>query len=100
MTEADTDAKRSFLKTVLRHTVVITQSSFSFILPKHKADRLYEGNTILIEARPSNFAQSNLSYLFASTRLKVPLSPSTVALVLRTASNVLMGRTPHEGCAW
>ena len=50
MTEADTDAKRSFLKTVLRHTVVITQSSFSFILPKHKADCLYEGNTILIEA--------------------------------------------------
>src|SRR5882672_12588950 len=54
MTESDNDAKWSFLKTILCHTVVLSLTSFSFILPKHKADRLFEGNTIMVEAQPSS----------------------------------------------
>jgi len=50
MMESDNDAKWSFLKTILHHTVVLSLASFSFILPKHKADWLFEENTVMVEA--------------------------------------------------
>src|SRR5882724_8632808 len=51
LTISDNEAKRSFLKAILRHTVVVTSSTYSFTLPSHKADRFFEGNAVLIESR-------------------------------------------------
>jgi hypothetical protein len=40
---------RNYRKISLRHTVSILPTQFSFFLPSHKADRFYEGNTILVQ---------------------------------------------------
>jgi len=49
-TQPDTPVKCSFHKVTLRHSVKLTPSSFSFVLPTHKADRFFESSTILIES--------------------------------------------------
>ncbi|KAF8576080.1 hypothetical protein K439DRAFT_1263413, partial [Ramaria rubella] len=52
-TQADAVNKRDFKKLSMRHTVSLSESHFSFLLPFHKADRYYQGNTILVERRSS-----------------------------------------------
>jgi hypothetical protein len=42
-------------KRTLRHPTSITEKSYTISLPYHKADRFYEGNKILIPARPDAF---------------------------------------------
>ena len=39
---------RNYKKVTLHHTVNVSSTVFSFLLPGHKADRFFEGNTILI----------------------------------------------------
>ncbi|KAF8591031.1 hypothetical protein K439DRAFT_1644463 [Ramaria rubella] len=41
-------------KTSMCHSVCFTGTRYSFRLPYHKGDRLYEGSTIMIEAHPSS----------------------------------------------
>jgi len=38
LTLLDNEAKWTFLKTILHHTIIMTPSMFSFMLPLHKAD--------------------------------------------------------------
>ncbi|KAL1698101.1 hypothetical protein EV121DRAFT_177908, partial [Schizophyllum commune] len=45
----DREALRDYRKIVRRSSVHITPSSFDFYLPGHKADRLFEGNRVLLE---------------------------------------------------
>jgi hypothetical protein len=40
---------QNYKKVTLRHTVDISPTSYSFLLPGHKADRFFEGNTIIIQ---------------------------------------------------
>src|SRR5882724_5793146 len=51
MMQSDTVLKCTSKKLSLRHTVIISMGSYSFVLPSHKSDRFFEGSTILIEAR-------------------------------------------------
>lgn len=44
----DSRKLQDYRKVVRRCTVNVTDSSFSYLLPSHKADRLYEGNKVLI----------------------------------------------------
>jgi hypothetical protein len=53
VTQPDSLAKRSARKLSLRHTVNMTAAMFSFVLPSHKADRFFEGSSIVVEARDS-----------------------------------------------
>ncbi|KAF8586402.1 hypothetical protein K439DRAFT_1646287 [Ramaria rubella] len=39
------------IKLTMRHTLLFTDAYFSFLLPYHKADRFFQGNTILVEKR-------------------------------------------------
>jgi len=39
----------NYQKVILQHTVDITEKSYSFWLPGHKADHFYKGNLIIIE---------------------------------------------------
>jgi integrase len=41
-------------KRIMRSTVVISQDSFSFTLPYHKADRFYTGSKVLVCSRPNS----------------------------------------------
>ena len=50
-TQSDNPTKCSFRKVTLHHSVKLTPSTFSLVLPTHKADHFYEGSTILIESR-------------------------------------------------
>ena len=40
---------RNYRKITLRHSVSLHQNHYSFFLPSHKADRFFEGNTILVQ---------------------------------------------------
>src|SRR5271168_4053752 len=40
---------RNYRKIALRHSVSLHQNHYSFFLPSHKADRFFEGNTILVQ---------------------------------------------------
>jgi len=53
-TQLDTPMKCSFCKVTLHHSVKLTASSFSFVLPTHKADRFFGSSTILIESHPGS----------------------------------------------
>ena len=49
LTFPDRVASRDYRKIMSRHTVDITQSSYSLLLPGHKADRFFEGSTVIIQ---------------------------------------------------
>nr|GAT53394.1 predicted protein [Mycena chlorophos] len=49
LTMPDAVLRRNSRKIVLRHTVRRLPDHFSFFLPYHKADRFYEGNTVIIQ---------------------------------------------------
>jgi hypothetical protein len=72
----DNKNKQNYQKTSLRHTVVIQSSQYSFLLPAHKADRFFEGNTIIITSNtlPSNPHLAFTQYL-ASRDFLHPLKP-------------------------
>ena len=67
---------RNYRKISLRHTVSVLPHQFSFFLPSHKADRFFEGNTIIIQklSTPTDPYQSFLSYL-TSRDSKFPIHP-------------------------
>src|SRR5882724_5089041 len=76
LTVSDNEAKRSFLKAILHHTVVVTSSTYSFTLPSHKADRFFEGNTVLIKSQSSRLSPLHpfVNYL-AARDAHFPLHP-------------------------
>lgn len=50
LTWQDKPSLHDYQKVTLRHSVTVTNTNYSFLLPFHKADRLFEGNRILIQA--------------------------------------------------
>jgi len=50
-TQPDTRSKRTFRKVTLHLSVRLTPTTFSFMLPTHKANHFFESSTILIESR-------------------------------------------------
>ena len=50
----DVVAHRDFRKLIARSSVTITPNAFSFTLPSHKADRFFEGNTVIIPSTSSD----------------------------------------------
>lgn len=51
ITIADTRNRRSWRKVIRRNSVKVFTDAFSYFLPGHKADRFFEGNTILFAQR-------------------------------------------------
>ena len=54
LTVPDSPDKRSSKKICQRLSLQVLPSRYSFLLPYHKADRFYEGNTVLIDTIPDN----------------------------------------------
>ena len=52
MTQPDNPHKRSNRKSTLRHSLILSEHQFSFHLPFHKADRLYQGNMVVVLRKP------------------------------------------------
>jgi hypothetical protein len=50
LTWPDNKKLRDYRKVIMRNSVLINPHSFQFTLPGHKADRLFEGNLILIQS--------------------------------------------------
>ena len=67
---------RNYRKISLRHSVSILPQQYSFFLPSHKADRFFEGNTIIVQKldMPTDPFKPFLSYL-TSRDLKFPVHP-------------------------
>src|ERR1700678_1766930 len=67
---------RNYRKISLRHTVHLLHHQYSFFLPSHKADRTFEGNTVLIQKLPCTSAPyiHFVTYLSSRDRL-YPLNP-------------------------
>jgi hypothetical protein len=66
MTMPDSVRLRNTRKLSLRHTVRLYDDRYSYFLPYHKADRFYEGNTIIIQrttrrSNPHSFFRSYLA---------------------------------------
>jgi hypothetical protein len=66
----DNPKLRSMRKAVKRHTVTFHNDPphMSFTLPMHKADRLYEGSTIVIEQRNSDLDPLAIFHRYLSSR--------------------------------
>ena len=84
-------AQHNYQKVILRHTVNITEKSYSFWLPGHKANRFYKGNLIIIEKTtlPTDPYSFFVSYLQSQDTLH-PLKPE---LWLRESGSV-------PTCSW
>ncbi|KAF8593906.1 hypothetical protein BDV93DRAFT_417201, partial [Ceratobasidium sp. AG-I] len=48
---ADEPGRRNYRRVILRSTVQISPTSISYLLPAHKADMSFSGNTIRLECR-------------------------------------------------
>jgi hypothetical protein len=74
----DKRALRNYRKLSLRHTVTVSVDppQYSFVLPSHKGDRTFEGNTIVVQklSTPTDPFSSFVSYL-ASRDTLFPLHP-------------------------
>jgi len=76
LTFADKVDPCDYDKVTLHHTIKLASTSYSFLLPGHKADRFFEGNTIIIQktSLPSNPHNFFLLYLTLRDHLH-PLKP-------------------------
>jgi hypothetical protein len=63
-------------KLIKRNSVVITNDSFQFFLPGHKADKFFEGNTIILRTNPFPCNPMSLFRMYLRSRDHLfPLSP-------------------------
>jgi hypothetical protein len=72
----DTKALRNYRKISLRHTVSVLPHQYSFLLPSHKGDRTFEGNSIVVQklSTPTDPYKPFLLYL-TSRDSSFPLHP-------------------------
>lgn len=55
LTDHDNPRFRSYRKTIMRATVRVDASAYTYLLSRHKADRFFEGNTIRILLLPPTY---------------------------------------------
>jgi hypothetical protein len=77
----DTHKLQDYRKVVLRNSISVKTSSFDFRLPGHKADRLFEGSTVLL--RTTTTADDPLSFFTQYLRLRDTMFPYHPQLWLR-----------------
>src|SRR5271155_69528 len=82
LTESDNVILRNPAKVTKRASVVITNDSFQFVLPAHKADKFFEGNIILI-LRPINHDIDTVHHFAAYLNSRDNLFPFSSPLWLR-----------------
>jgi hypothetical protein len=72
----DKKKNRVYRKICLRHTVSVLPTRYSFFLPSHKGDRIFEGNTIMVQklTTPTDPYHLFLSYLESRDNL-FPIHP-------------------------
>jgi len=86
LTFPDRVASRDYRKIMLRHTVDITQTTYSLLLPGHKADRFFEGNIVIIQKTNLPTNPHNIFTTYISSR--DTLHPFKPELWLRTSGTV------------
>ncbi|KIM19399.1 hypothetical protein M408DRAFT_32708, partial [Serendipita vermifera MAFF 305830] len=79
-------AKRTFNKIIRRSSLKIDSGQYQFLLPAHKADRFYEGNTILIQS--TDTAPNAVPVMQRYVRLRDERFPNHPQLFLRTDGTV------------
>jgi hypothetical protein len=86
LTFPDDPSKREWRKVTRRSSLVLRQSSYSFMLNAHKADKTYEGNTVLIQAFEIFFDPFPFFLRYLSSRDR--LFPASSPLWLTSAGQV------------
>jgi hypothetical protein len=72
----DKRALQDYRKVIMRSTVTSSDRSFGFLLPSHKADRLFEGNHILIHATNAGDDPVHIFSTYLHSRdLLFPMNP-------------------------
>ena len=94
-----TQFKHSFHKIALHHSVKLTPSSFSFMLPTHKADWFFESSMILIESWTGQLCpmQPFINYLMALSFLH---ACPPLAQVYRWGYNLLLVCSETQFMPW
>ncbi|KDR66779.1 hypothetical protein GALMADRAFT_34352, partial [Galerina marginata CBS 339.88] len=87
LTNSDTKKLRNPLKVIKRTTVLISEDYFQFFLPGHKADKFFEGNTILLSRKShGNLNTYHRFALYLASRDK--LFPFSSPLWLRSDGTI------------
>jgi len=68
LTFPDRVASRDYRKIMLRHTVDMTPTTYSLLLPGHKADRFFEGNIVIIQKTNLPTNPHNIFTTYISSR--------------------------------
>lgn len=79
-------AKRNFNKIIRRTSLKINNTQYQFLLPAHKADRFFEGNTILIQS--TNSAPDAIPIMLRYLRQRDERFPHHPQLFLRQDGTV------------
>ena len=87
LTFPDRVASRDYRKIILRHTVDITQTTYSLLLPGHKANHFFGGNIVIIQKTNVPTNPHNIFTNYISSR--DTLHPFKPELWLRTSGTVL-----------
>lgn len=82
LTSSDVLAHRSHRKLIKRPTATRSSIGFSYILPYHKADRYFLGNTVIIPARSDNLDPTE--HLAHFLRLRDASFPNRIELLIRS----------------
>jgi len=115
LTQMDAKEKQSYLKTTLHHSLRFTAHSFSFHLPYHKGDLLFDGNMIMIEAHHGSLicAHSQMtvyttlhdahfgvySELWLTSDGNVPTYSWYISHLQKSLDNKVRGNSLHSGGA-
>lgn len=82
----DSIANRSFRKIIKRHTTSVSDDHYKFLLPAHKADRLFEGNVVIIPTTKDT--PDALTIFRQYLRLRDAAFPHHIPLFLRSNGEV------------
>ena len=82
----DDKSLHNWQKVTRRSTVVISDTAYQFLLPAHKADRFFEGNTIIVKRR--QFAHNPLCHFDHYLRLRDARFPLASPLWITSAGKV------------
>lgn len=82
LTSSDVIAHRSHRKLIKRPTAIRTSIGFSYVLPYHKADRYFLGNTVVIPARSDSLDPTE--HLVRFLHLRDAAFPNRIELLIRS----------------
>ena len=97
--EPDLITKWSFIKMTLQNTLRILTNCYSYHLPYHKGDHLFEGNIIMVQSIWLS-SRCPVIWIYYTMRCAIPTVPRALVTLDRSCSHLHMGHLSSSDNPW